>query len=926
MENRLSIKNITFYSLELNWKGKKVEDNFDSYEYQLYQKEGDDNTIGNLLWFKEIYKGKNLNFEVKGLKSNQTYTFKLKVMREGNLVSEEIKTIKTKIKAILPNIYCGEKNDESKNKLSDFQAKIIKNCCALIFAKKNDNIIEGNFDNIEIKITQENDIYYISFDINPDYFKTFFIKFVEERVKNVILPGYFLINNLPTILILNFLEKGPVILTGKRMGGVIASSLVFYILYAGRLYNKEINYGNPFLKMEKNCIGAVTFGSPSFLHNIDIGIKMEEFAPYFYNIKDSFDFIPMIIDFINKKKNIDDLLNILQKDEFSVKDISILNDYLENNLNIQKRENLVDKIINIPFGYYCKMKKSDFSFIFETENNFRKYYYFQNYNANNSITDLRIYNSIPLKNEFNKEFLQFLEKKDYELESIRIIRRQNLDGNSMKGIIKFQLNNHGHNVIAPDIINKIKLRSLNEKYEIQSKDIYYDNNYNITAYKDNLNDNINEVIIIISFGGEIKVKDIINIQGSGQTRQMVKETIEKLFFIPYFKLFEIFYNSLDVKMSYEKLKQENFGNNFEDIKILKPFEKQIQLLNNLLYISRPDVLGAFEDTFLGFYIEKNWNEKQTKCLSDNLKEFYRQGIKLQNEKRINCLDSKDFSIAESVGFPQNKFFNETKKLFFCEDTFFESDDFYRKKLDNNYIKQFHIKNLIKSVLKNVEISLKDKLNKLDKKTFKQDLKNNIGKLYNEQILPNAYFILTLILSSIESSDEIKYNHELDFKKINNFIKIPFIWVMFIGEKRAKYEKDFKKLYLSKDIEELNIINLFNKIKAKSIINSNILPNNTNSNDNKIYNLSRFSETKKGQQYYFLFLQLLNNYSNEFQEDIELSIYNNLKENNKNSINFYATIKELMNNLINDAESKKCFLALVRQSYLLGELRTNIVSI
>ena len=89
-----------------------------------------------MLWFKEIYKGKNLNFEVKGLKSNQTYTFKLKVMREGNLVSEEIKTIKTKIKAILPNIYCGEKNDESKNKLSDFQAKIIKNCCALIFAKK----------------------------------------------------------------------------------------------------------------------------------------------------------------------------------------------------------------------------------------------------------------------------------------------------------------------------------------------------------------------------------------------------------------------------------------------------------------------------------------------------------------------------------------------------------------------------------------------------------------------------------------------------------------------------------------------------------------------------------------------------------------------------------------------------------------------
>ena len=34
----------------------------------------------------------------------------------------------------------------------------------------------------------------------------------------------------------------------------------------------------------------------------------------------------------------------------------------------------------------------------------------------------------------------------------------------------------------------------------------------------------------------------------------------------------------------------------------------------------------------------------------------------------------------------------------------------------------------------------------------------------------------------------------------------------------------------------------------------------------------------------------------------------------------------MNDLIDDEESKKGFLALVRQSYLLGKLRANIVSI
>ena len=42
----------------------------------------------------------------------------------------------------------------------------------------------------------------------------------------------------------------------------------------------------------------------------------------------------------------------------------------------------------------------------------------------------------------------------------------------------------------------------------------------------------------------MKVKHIINIQGAnGSTKKMLKDNIEKIFFIPYFKLFEIFYES-----------------------------------------------------------------------------------------------------------------------------------------------------------------------------------------------------------------------------------------------------------------------------------------------------------------------------------------------------------------------------------------------
>ena len=75
-----------------------------------------------------------------------------------------------------------------------------------------------------------------------------------------------------------------------------------------------------------------------------------------------------------------------------------------------------------------------------------------------------------------------------------------------------------------------------------------------------------------------------------------------------------------------------------------------------------------------------------------------------------------------------------------------------------------------------------------------------------------------------------------------------------------------------------------------------------------------------------------------QEDKETSIYDNLKmetekkecetkENNNNSnINIITTIIDMMNDYIIDEESKKGFLALLKQSFLLGELRVNIVSL
>ena len=218
---------------------------------------------------------------------------------------------------------------------------------------------------------------------------------------------------------------------------------------------------------------------------------------------------------------------------------------------------------------------------------------------------------------------------------------------------------------------------------------------------------------------------------------------------------------------------------------------------------------------------------------------------------------------------------------------------------------------------------------LDKKTeneIKTYLINNIGKHCNEIMIPNVYFIWALILSSIESGDKIKFNHELDNEKISFKLLYPFIWLKPKGQNRAKYEKDFKINYSKLETESINMGNLIKKEKIKKIID---LKSKTNSNQNKVYIFSDSSQKINfGEEYYKNFLGLLNIYSNDFYEDIEISIYNNLKEENKEREKNFETLKEIINDLIdnNEKESKLGFLALIRQSYLLGKLRANIVSI
>lgn len=68
---------------------------------------------------------------------------------------------------------------------------------------------------------------------------------------------------------------------------------------------------------------------------------------------------------------------------------------------------------------------------------------------------------------------------------------RNLILSSIKAIIKFELNKSDNNIITPDIIQKISLfyPPYSEKIIIDNKDIYYDNEKDITAYINNLKEN-----------------------------------------------------------------------------------------------------------------------------------------------------------------------------------------------------------------------------------------------------------------------------------------------------------------------------------------------------------------------------------------------------------------------------------------------------
>ena len=245
----------------------------------------------------------------------------------------------------------------------------------------------------------------------------------------------------------------------------------------------------------------------------------------------------------------------------------------------------------------------------------------------------------------------------------------------------------------------------------------------------------------------------------------------------------------------------------------------------------------------------------------------------------------------------------------CKDINFESEDFLFEEFNDEYIKSFFISEIIVQTLKIIEERLKDQKVNRNEKDFENYLLNNIVNIYEENIQPNIYFIFLIIIVTILGGDCITFKKNIPFVRIISKLKYySSLMIKFFVNSKGQAKN-----------EEIQTLNLFYKKKIKEILSSK-------ENIEKA-EFSDYSEKgEDGINYYENFLKLVNNDSCDSAEDMEISIYNNLKKENNERKDILKAMKEIIEEFIDGTESKKGFIALLHQSFYVGYLRNEIVRI
>ena len=82
--------------------------------------------------------------------------------------------------------------------------------------------------------------------------------------------------------------------------------------------------------------------------------------------------------------------------------------------------------------------------------------------------------------------------------------------------------------------------------------------------------------------------------------------------------------------------------------------------------------------------------------------------------------------------------------------YFKNNNFILQEIDDNFVKVFFIRQLLKDSLQKIESDILKNITNKKQNEIKNYLNDSINKYYKKEIMPNIDFIYILILSSIES--------------------------------------------------------------------------------------------------------------------------------------------------------------------------------
>ena len=713
--------------------------------------------------------------------------------------------------------------------VTEMTQSIMKSCAGAVFPKPQSRsaddkqqCLSAQFGPFTINIFQdtlkEDKFFMLNFSAGADSRS---VEAIQDAIKDENKFDYMwclkFIPDMPMYLILELLKEGPVFLTGKGIGGTMAATVGYILLTS--CSSTGFHVINAWEELVPGALGVCGFGSPAFSSGRVAGILLKlGYLKYFYNIITEGDIVPVFFDSLNSD-NVSKQSALINKScsceiYSSPKSYNQANEHLK---DWKKEKGLVNHRFafnKVQFGTVMFLNRSlelsvSKDFVFHQM-------YFENYRQlSDEANPLKLYNKFGNKitDKLVSETVSSLTNNSTSVKSIKLVSRvsKNTDGERLQSkVFRCELPKH----MTSDTIGKVFFITKDGKEVPCDKVIFNDAN-TICCMIDNTSIHFDKIELRNKFGGKDTCEKIVNIRGEGESDVLIKEEVERIFSLVFFKLIRIMSSVFEkigedsddesdesgpeeelddrkVAVSAKSAFEETKDKALDEIKkfeksglneFLKSFNQEIGLLDKLFSCTRPDLLATNENIHLSNTkaLFKEYTEEGYDITTRNVNvreliaRYYEAAKGVQEDKKINLSEVKADrrSFASDAGFPVNMkgVKCEGTKLFVCDtsedlksifnDKASLSKDFAGFTIVNQLCEMISgFKRLISSNFKVPDFRDKRNYEEFTKrilsKSFDLFIKEKIGELYKGLVLPPVFCLTLFITSSFEGMDQLKF--------------------------------------------------------------------------------------------------------------------------------------------------------------------------